>query len=71
MPARDTTYSTLNYAQRGGSVWHVNGTLELGDTVVVSGATAGQVVVTGLPTADPHVVGALWANAAVLTVSAG
>lgn len=24
-----------------------------------------------IPTADPHVVGAIWANSAVLTVSAG
>lgn len=28
-------------------------------------------MVAGLPTADPHVVGALWKNAGVLTVSAG
>ena len=29
------------------------------------------VSMTALPTADPHVVGRLWANAGVLTVSAG
>lgn len=26
---------------------------------------------TGLPTADPHVVGALWNNAGVINISAG
>lgn len=30
-----------------------------------------SVKMTALPTADPHVVGALWKNSAVLTVSAG
>lgn len=31
----------------------------------------GQILVTGIPVADPHVVGALWANSAIVTVSAG
>lgn len=31
----------------------------------------GLMMVTGIPTADPHVVGAVWSNAGVLTVSAG
>lgn len=31
----------------------------------------GHLLVSGLPTTDPHVVGALWANAHVVTVSAG
>lgn len=33
--------------------------------------TAGTVIFSGLPTADPHVVGQLWSNSGVLTVSAG
>lgn len=33
--------------------------------------TLGSTVVASLPTADPHVVGQLWANAGVVTVSAG
>lgn len=32
---------------------------------------SGVVKMTGLPAADPHVVGELWNNAGVLTVSAG
>ncbi len=28
-------------------------------------------IVTAVPTADPHVVGQVWANSGVLTVSAG
>ena len=33
--------------------------------------TLGSTVMASLPTADPHVVGRLWANAGVVTVSAG
>ena len=32
---------------------------------------SGTVKMTGLPTADPHIVGELWANAGIVTVSAG
>ncbi len=38
-----------------------------GPTLVVSG----NATMSGLPTADPHVVGRLWSNSGVLTVSAG
>jgi hypothetical protein len=31
----------------------------------------GNVIMTGLPTADPEVAGAIWSNSSVLTVSAG
>jgi len=34
-------------------------------------SASGAVILSGLPTADPHVVGELWNNAGVLTVSAG
>lgn len=41
-------------------------------TVLPSGAILPAVTVgSSLPTADPHVVGRLWANASVVTVSAG
>ncbi len=33
--------------------------------------TAGHFVIAGLPTADPHVVGALWNNAGTVKISAG
>ncbi|MCA6098859.1 hypothetical protein [Bradyrhizobium australafricanum] len=60
----DNTYSTKVYEKQGGK-----------ELVVASGGqltveSGGKVVVT-LPTADPHVVGQLWANAGVVTVSAG
>lgn len=47
-----------------------------GDTLVLGGTTftinaAGQVIVTGIPTADPSVAGALYSNTGVLTISAG
>jgi hypothetical protein len=40
-------------------------------TSVNSLAVAGTVIFSGLPTADPEVVGAVWSNAGVLTLSAG
>lgn len=70
MPARDKTIDTLNYRQVGGALWHIGGTLELGDAIVITVA-GGVPIITGVPTADPHVVGALWNNAGVLTISAG
>ena len=40
-------------------------------TSITDLTAAGIVKFTGLPTADPHVVGELWSNSGVLTVSAG
>lgn len=46
-----------------------------GNSLVIGGVTftwnGSQLVVTGLPTTDPAVAGALWSNSGVLTVSAG
>lgn len=56
-----------------------------GSTITLTGAFAGvagtftgavvlsnaSVKMTAIPTSDPHVVGQLWANSGVLTVSAG
>jgi hypothetical protein len=45
-------------------VWNGNGQIQdIGEATVV--------LVSGLPTADPHVAGQLWTNSGVLTVSAG
>lgn len=71
MAARDKSYDTPNYRQIGGSNWHVGGTLELGDLVTVTINAAGQAIWSGLPTADPHVVGMIWNSAGALTLSAG
>ncbi|MFT4116584.1 hypothetical protein [Bradyrhizobium sp.] len=51
-------------------------TIDPGGTVNFSGVAftvnaAGKLVITGLPTADPHVVGQLYSNGGALTVSAG
>lgn len=40
-------------------------------TIAGTKTFSGPVVMTGLPTSDPHVVGHLWANSGVVTVSAG
>jgi hypothetical protein len=71
MPAADATYSVPNYEKAGGAIWHVGGTLELGNSIVIAVNAGGVPVWSGVPTADPHVVGALWANTGVLTLSAG
>ena len=41
------------------------------NTSVSTLTTSGVVIMTGLPVADPLIVGALWNNSGVLTVSAG
>ena len=41
------------------------------NTSISTLTTSGVVIMTGLPVADPLIVGALWNNAGVLTVSAG
>ena len=46
------------------------GTLTVGD-VTITVAEDGAFMVAGLPTSDPEVVGQLWANSGVLTISAG
>lgn len=48
----------------GASVWDNNDGVGLH-------VGSGKLLMTGLPTADPHVAGQLWKNSGVLTVSAG
>jgi len=48
--------------------WNVPGGQPKG---LFSNQATGNIMATGMPTADPHVVGALWANASIVTVSAG
>lgn len=48
----------------------VGGSLVIGD-VTISTDAAGNLIFTGLPTANPSVAGALWSNVGVVTVSAG
>lgn len=44
---------------------------QAGGTVTGATTFSGTLKATALPVADPHVVGELWANAGVVTVSAG
>jgi hypothetical protein len=64
--------NTKVYRKPGGDEMVVDngGKLTLGNAAISIDAS-GRAIVTGLPAADPKVVGALWANAGVLTVSAG
>lgn len=52
--------NTKNFQKPGGAEWVVGGKL----TILAGGAVI-------IPTADPHVAGALWNNAGTVTVSAG
>lgn len=66
------SYEPKVYKDTGGNrqVFSSGGVLKLGNAVFTVNA-AGQVIVTGLPTANPAVAGALWSNSGVLTVSTG
>ncbi|MCK1317188.1 hypothetical protein [Bradyrhizobium sp. 23] len=67
-----STYNTKVHRDLGGDSL----TLEPGGSVNFNGVAftvnaAGKLVLTGIGTSDPHVVGQLWANGGVLTISAG
>lgn len=72
--AVDPTYQTPIYVEQGGrkGVLGPDGQVALnGNGVTVTTDAAGHMILTNVPTVDPHVVGALWSNAGVLTLSAG
>lgn len=66
------TYSTRIHRDIGGDSITLDptGKIVFGN-VTFSINAAGKLVASGLPTADPHVGGELWANSGALTVSAG
>ena len=66
------SYQPKVYREQGGDRETVaaGGSIKIGNAIFTANA-AGQVIVTGLPTANPAVAGALWSNSGVLTVSAG
>lgn len=65
-------YSAKVHNEVGGDRLAVDagGSIKIGNAVFTVNA-AGQVIVTGLPTTNPAVAGALYNNAGVLTVSTG
>lgn len=63
-------FQTISVAAGTGAVT-VTSTLGAATAVTSLSVSGGTVILTSLPTADPHVVGQLWSNAGVLTVSAG
>lgn len=69
----DTTYVSKIREKSGGDVLEVapGGSIAFGDGVTLTVNAAGQLVFTGLPTANPAVAGALYSNSGVLTLSAG
>ncbi len=64
--------NTKVYMEQGGDSQVVadGGSIALGASVTLS-VSGTNVILTGLPTSDPSVAGALWANTGVLTVSSG
>lgn len=66
------TYNTKVHVEQGGEKQVIadGGSLDLGVNVTIT-VTGTNVVITGLPTTDPAVAGALYSNSGVLTLSAG
>lgn len=64
------SYQPKVYKEQGGDRETVvaGGSIKIGNAIFTANA-AGLVIVTGLPTSDPAVAGALWNNADVLTIS--
>ena len=64
--------NTKVYMEQGGDTQVVasGGSIELGASVTLS-VSGTNVLITGLPTSDPAVAGALYTDTGVLTVSAG
>ena len=49
----------------------INATYGANATVANLTASGTRIILSGLPTANPNVAGALWSNSGVVTVSAG
>jgi len=66
------SYNTKIYKDNGGDreVAVAGAVIVRGDTTFTIDS-AGDIIVTGIPTADPAKAGALYSNAGVLTISAG
>ena len=47
------------------------GTVTVGSTYGENMVVTGTVILSGIPTANPNVAGAVWSNSGVLTLSAG
>ncbi len=66
------SYGPKVYMEQGGDTQVVadGGSIELGASVTLT-VSGTNVIITGLPTSDPSVAGALYTNSLVLTLSAG
>ena len=74
----NTTFSGPVRSQGGFEVISINastGTVTTGSTYGTNASVAnltasGTVILSGLPTSDPNVAGAIWSNSGVITLSA-
>lgn len=66
------SYETKIYKDQGGDreVAVAGASIVWGGTTFTIDAD-GEIIVTGIPTVDPEVAGALYSNAGVLTISSG
>lgn len=73
--AAQTPYTAGQLIWNSGVLYRAKADFTSGSSFVASNwdvaVTLAAVSGTGTPTADPHVAGQLWANAGVVTVSAG
>jgi hypothetical protein len=70
----NTDFTILNTGQGIFSIYNTDGPLQIltgGDNIVVSATNIGYILLKVLPTADPHVVDAIWNSAGTLKISAG
>ena len=69
----DTGYDTGIYMRQGGDVMVLttSGTIEVGDGTVTLTTDGTHLLISGLPTSDPSVAGALYTATGAVKVSAG
>lgn len=70
----NTTFSGPVRSENGFQTISINastGTVTVGSTYGTNMVVSGTVILSGLPTSNPNVAGAVWSNAGVLSLSAG
>ena len=70
----NTSFNSPVRSENGFQTISINastGTVTVGSTYGENMVVTGTVILSGIPTANPNVAGAVWSNSGVLTLSAG
>lgn len=70
-PAKAAAIKTIVAANEAAAALQDNAKLSNTNAFTGANSFAGTVAMSAIPTSDPTVAGQLWANAGVLTISAG